>query len=52
MYYNTQQSIGWAMNSAYPSVILTKADRVSYEIAYTTTTTIPIVVKQAAAIIV
>ena len=53
MYYNTQASIGWAMHSAYPSVVLTRADKVSYKISYTTSSSgIPSVVKQALAIIV
>lgn len=52
MYYNTQASIGWAMHSAYPSVVLTRADKVSYEVVYDTTSSIPTVVKQALAIVV
>lgn len=52
MYYNTQASIGWAMNSAYPSVVLTKADKISYEVVYSTASGIPLVVKQALAIVV
>jgi len=40
------------MNSAYPSVVLTKADKISYEVTYNTAASIPIVVKQALAIVV
>lgn len=52
MYYNTQSSIGTAMHSAYPSVVLTRADKVSYEIAYETSASIPTMLKQALALIV
>lgn len=52
MYYNTQSSIGTAVAGAYPSVVLTRADRVSYEMTYTVSATIPAVVKQALAIVV
>lgn len=52
MYYNTQASIGTAMAGAYPSVILTRADKVSYEISYTVPTGVPVVIKQAIALVV
>jgi hypothetical protein len=53
MYYNTQASIGWAMHSAYPSVVLTRADKVSYTIDYTTSSAnVPSNIKMALAIMV